>query len=541
MKKTRFGLLAALALILGACSNESDATKDNQSGRGQHLSFIGSTDVESDVSTRKVGNEWEPGDQIGVFGFESGKPNSEATVDQAVNNKIFETSDGKGIFTTLPGKDVPFPEKGKAQDYVAYFPYLTDVVLKDFMYPINISDQTNLDAIDFLYSSNLKNIDQSSTARPELKFKHQLSKLQLNINIDKGSLADAKVELKAIHTKAEFHLISEALLLDENSVQDITPHVQTQGNGLTITALVIPTGKTQNFQVFITLADGTTYKWKVPADWKWKRGERYSKSIRLENDGEIQEPVGYFELPVLSSTIPTDLRFVTKRLSDKNSYGENQRNFSYLYDIDHKISYWVAYPLHEYYAGDVGRHNTWNKDTEVEDMYQVNLKSGNISWYNDNGCDRGHQIASGDRQATLEMNYQTFLSTNATPQTSDLNQGIWQRLESQVRDWVADGDTLYVVTGADFEKGKTVEKAVSKAGNPRASIPHYYYKVLAQKKKDGQYYTIGFRFDNTHYGGDDFNNYRKTVKEIEEETGYTFFPGLPDAAAKETIVESMWK
>ena len=279
----------------------------------------------------------------------------------------------------------------------------------------------------------------------------------------------------------------------------------------------------------------------MPEEWKWENGKRYIKSIRLESDGEIQEPVGYFELPRMSSTLPENMRFVTHRLnsSPKNAYGEVQRNYSIYYDTDHKISYWVAYPLHAYYTGNVGRVGNWARDPLVESKYQVDLKK--INWYNGIGCDRGHQIASGDRQATREMNIQTFYSTNVTPQTSNLNQQIWAALENEVRRWVSTGDTLYVVTGADFESNKPIKKAPSDVGNPEASIPHYYYKVLAQKKKDGQYYTIGFRFENRNYPNSNFNEHRVTVKELEEETGYTFFPGLPDATVKETIVDSMWR
>ena len=539
MKKIKIGLLALLAVFFVGCSNQAEMTKGDEQTKEPNLQFIGTAKTIEQSTTRKVGNNWSSGDEIGVFGFDSTKPMSQASVDELVNNRCFVTSGRDGVFTTKPGTpDIPLPEKGSGQDYVAYFPYKDDVLLQDFIYPIDLSDQSDIDVIDFLYSSNLKNVDESVIGRPTLEFKHQLSRMELIINPKSGSLANAKVEIKSMHTKADFGLIQEKLLVDENSVMDIVPNVVKRGNGLVVNALVLPTGKAQTFQLFITLEDGTLYKWRVPSEWKWERGYSYKKSIRLDGDAEIQEPITFFELPVMSA-LPSHYRFVTHELSNKNSYGANQRNYSFLYDTDHKISYWVAYPLHQYYTGSVGRVGTWRKDPKVEDMYQVDINSG-ITWSH-LSYDRGHQIASGDRQATKEMNRQTFYATNATPQYNNLNQQIWAALEGQVRDWVSTGDTLYVVTGADFEKGKPIVKAPSKDKSIEASIPHYYYKVLAQKKNDGQYYTIGFRFENRYYNNKNFNNYRVTVKELEDETGYTFFPGLPDAAAKESIDASKWK
>ena len=65
------------------------------------------------------------------------------------------------------------------------------------------------------------------------------------------------------------------------------------------------------------------------------------------------------------------------------------------------------------------------------------------------------------------------------PQNADLNQGLWERLEVQVRGQINSCDTLYVVTGcvlttAADPSRKTVNDA---DGNPVA-VPKAYYKVL---------------------------------------------------------------
>ena len=53
------------------------------------------------------------------------------------------------------------------------------------------------------------------------------------------------------------------------------------------------------------------------------------------------------------------------------------------------------------------------------------------------------------------------------------------------------------------------------------------------------YYTIGFRFDNKQYSGTDYDSYRVTVSQLEQETGFTFFPSLSDET-KGKIVDLYW-
>ncbi|WP_281696456.1 DNA/RNA non-specific endonuclease [Bacteroides clarus] len=219
----------------------------------------------------------------------------------------------------------------------------------------------------------------------------------------------------------------------------------------------------------------------------------------------------------------------------------NVRNYSLCFDKTKKAALWVAYPLHKAYtSGDAGRVEDWNFDPSFESSFQPELfRSYKNS--NNNSYDRGHQIPSADRQATDEMNRQTFYFSNMTPQLGQLNQKMWGKLEAKVRTYNCE-DTLYVVTGAYFANTSTT--TYDGAGN-LVPVPTNYFKVLLRTKsgKTGKYVSdctaselkaIGFWVDQKSYGNvEPPRSICTSVADIEQKTGFTFFPTIPDAVKQD--------
>lgn len=137
MRSIKAGLLATLAIFLYCCNSHNFI--ENSPGKGDRDQLTFSSYVEGstaeNATTRKTGNRWEANDAIGLFSFETGKPNSQATVDANLNNREFITLNGLGQFSTKPGTpSVPYPTERK--DFIAYFPYKSDVLIsEDFTYP----------------------------------------------------------------------------------------------------------------------------------------------------------------------------------------------------------------------------------------------------------------------------------------------------------------------------------------------------------------------------------------------------------------------
>ena len=258
--------------------------------------------------------------------------------------------------------------------------------------------------------------------------------------------------------------------------------------------------------------------------------------------------MGWAELPKMDNS---KLQYVALFAADAK--GKSVRNYSMGFDKSKKAALWVAYPMHTCYtSGNAGRTDDWvldpliNPDDQADVTYSYKEDEGSAADYN-----KGHQIASADRQASTHMNAQTFYFSNSTPQQSAFNGGIWAKLENAVRNKQC-SDTLYVVTGAHFASGVTMPKAYDANGD-NAPVPTHYYKVLLRTKKGNigkpisdcsasELIAIGFLMEHPKSNKSldkTFKEYAVSVEEIEELTGHTFFPTAP-AAVKSSYSLSDW-
>lgn len=140
--------------------------------------------------------------------------------------------------------------------------------------------------------------------------------------------------------------------------------------------------------------------------------------------------------------------------------------------------------------------------------------------------------------ATVRTNwsYRPYYATNSTPQIQNkFNGGIWQQLESGVRNIAATTDTVYVVTGAILQTAgnhEAITWITPKSDSKRCPVPNYYYKALLKVRRDASNkvtsaMTIGFWMEHREYSNDSYTNYATSVAEIERLTGFDFFANLP--------------
>lgn len=227
--------------------------------------------------------------------------------------------------------------------------------------------------------------------------------------------------------------------------------------------------------------------------------------------------------------------------------GGKLRNYSVCYDVDRHISHWVAYPIFKkvYETPVLRRDNDFNYDPNdqlpvipTRDQQYIGT-GGNGRGYGARGYDRGHMLPQASRYNNYEPNRMTYYGTNMMPQNSTLNQNIWASLEGKVRGWggLQTYDTLYVVTGAAFKSTKTIDNA-----NGPIAVPSHCWKVLLRQRgnqnrqisqfKADELKAIGFVFTNDDAGAaTSIESAVRSVKEIEELTGFKFFRNLDPAVA----------
>lgn len=227
--------------------------------------------------------------------------------------------------------------------------------------------------------------------------------------------------------------------------------------------------------------------------------------------------------------------------------GGKLRNYSVCYDVDRHISHWVAYPIFKkvYETPVLRRVNDFNYDPNdqlpvipTRDQQYIGT-GGNGRGYGARGYDRGHMLPQASRYNNYEPNRMTYYGTNMMPQNSTLNPNIWASLEGKVRGWggLQTYDTLYVVTGAAFKSTKTIDNA-----NGPIAVPSHCWKVLLRQRgnqnrqisqfKADELKAIGFVFTNDDAGAaTSIESAVRSVKEIEELTGFKFFRNLDPAVA----------
>lgn len=219
-----------------------------------------------------------------------------------------------------------------------------------------------------------------------------------------------------------------------------------------------------------------------------------------------------------------------------------ERNYTILYDKSTYTSMWVAYPLESRHMGSISRPSSWSFNPLIDTEYQVNLCSRSYVA----GHSRGHLIPNGSRNGIREMQLQTFYVTNSVPQIQDnFNGGIWSNLENALQG-IAEREKIYIVTGVLFSKvgeSKTIKYTKAKDDTKDVPVPNYFYKVVLKVTTNGgavtSASTIGFWFEHKTYS-DSYTNYAVSVDQIEQWTGFNFFPNLPDSVESAAESNSSW-
>ena len=183
------------------------------------------------------------------------------------------------------------------------------------------------------------------------------------------------------------------------------------------------------------------------------------------------------------------------------------------YDAAAKLPRYVSYELTPPNAlGCVARTNAFAADQSIPN-------GATPDDYARTGYDRGHIAPDGDMSWDPQVEYESFLMTNMSPQAGSLNRGAWKLLETSVRGWaVQQNQSFTVMAGNIYGPGdKTIGNGVV--------VPHALYKIVIDNQT-GQ--IAGWRFPHVApYPnlGNDLTKLRMPISQIEQEAGVKFaFP-----------------
>ncbi|MGD0581503.1 MAG: DNA/RNA non-specific endonuclease [Bacteroidales bacterium] len=176
---------------------------------------------------------------------------------------------------------------------------------------------------------------------------------------------------------------------------------------------------------------------------------------------------------------------------------------------------WVAYLLtRSMITGKSERTENFRPDPSVPSG------SAQLYDYKNSGYDRGHLCPAGDMTFSDQAMSETFYLSNMSPQVPAFNRGIWKNLESLVREWAEEDDSIYIVTGGILNEAKGI------IGPDRVTVPSRFYKVIYDLT--GVKKMIAFILPNEK-GTGPLQSYVVTVRDVESQTCIDFFPCLPDS------------
>ena len=274
MNKKTFSAVALAALLLTACQNDEETMQTDARVALQ---------VTSGIQTRAYDDQWEKGDEIGIFGFTQGDAPT-----QAHTNVRYVTTGGNGTFTP-DGTTIYLPTDGSSLDFVAYYPHTTD--LENGIYTVDVEDQSDQSTID-LMAADTQTADRINNT-VAFNFEHKLSKIVLTFKPGDGmalsELAGMKVQLTNQQPKATFDVTQPdgEVVVGTNTPATLT--LNTDADGTSSEGIVLPSANFDGMTLHLELSDGSSFfNWDLEksqnAD-KFEAGKKYVYDITVNRSG----------------------------------------------------------------------------------------------------------------------------------------------------------------------------------------------------------------------------------------------------------------
>lgn len=282
MKNVNYFLSAmvALSMVFTGCSNDEDLSGAAPDGRV-------ALQVSSGIQTRAVNNQWETGDVIGVFMLHGEEVESFAC------NVPYRTEDNGTQGTFKPdrqqgGMDIFLPTDGSSRDFMAYYPWLQTLDPQTNIYPIDLTDQTDQSAIDFMVADKVigKNRLDNQAA---FVFRHKLSKLILHIkpgaDVSEQQLKGVIAKITNQPAKGTFDLLKGTDVIPNQTENKIDLVLATNSEGTYAEGIVFPSEDYTDMYLKFKTKDIGTYEWSLEESQadpkKFVSGRKYIYNITV--------------------------------------------------------------------------------------------------------------------------------------------------------------------------------------------------------------------------------------------------------------------
>jgi len=192
-----------------------------------------------------------------------------------------------------------------------------------------------------------------------------------------------------------------------------------------------------------------------------------------------------------------------------------RRGYFLLHDNQAKIPAWVSWQVSPATVnGCIPRTNAF-----VADQSLPAGKRSTPQDYAGTGFDQGHMANDAHQSWDQQVEYESFLMSNMSPQFPSLNRGIWKLVETATGAWVYSRKATVIVYAGNIYDVNNAKKI----GANQVVVPAGLFKIIVDKNT-GEHFA--FIFSNVPENqGNDLTRVQTTIAEIERYSGITFpFP-----------------
>ena len=200
-----------------------------------------------------------------------------------------------------------------------------------------------------------------------------------------------------------------------------------------------------------------------------------------------------------------------------------RRGYFLLHDNQAKIPVWVSWMVN---PGTV--NGCWPRTNAfVTDQSLQQGKRSAPSDYAGSGYDQGHLANDAHQSWDQQVEYESFLMSNMSPQLPGLNRGIWKLLETATGAWVYSRQTQVIVFAGNIYNTATDKKI----GANQVVVPGGGLFKIVVDTRTGE--VLAFIFPHKEGLGNDLSLFQVTVADVERTTGIVFpMPPNVNKAAK---------
>ena len=290
MKKKLLLLAGIVSGTLFSCTFEEvlESTPSIPTSKTEVI-FSSSIIQSNSTYSRILGENWEPGDAIGIYMLNK----KDDSVVERKSNVRYVTDKG-GYIGNFMAKDnsIFFPKDGSAVRFMSYYPYKEST--KGTIYNIDVTNQIRQSDLDFLYSFDTSETYNKNSEKVPMRFNRQLAKIFINVKNGEGlkgsDLMNMKVYLSGFSTNADFNLLTGKISNFTKSSL-ISPSVRIAGGGYVYSAeaVVIPESNIPNGQIIFNMNNGNKNKKSDVYIWNLEnvlgKGKSHTYNVKISNTG----------------------------------------------------------------------------------------------------------------------------------------------------------------------------------------------------------------------------------------------------------------